>query len=294
MAQVTPLEVNDLCKKYPKGFRSFTAVDGVSFSLKEGEILGFLGPNGAGKTTTIKCILGLLSPTSGNITLWGLPPASANVRKRLGYIPENPDYEDVFSPMEFLRLNSGMSGMSQSRSEMVNLLERVGLSGWETTRMRRFSKGMRQKFSMALALQFRPDLIVMDEPTGGLDPAARKEFRDIILEENRRGATIFLSSHLLSEVETICDRAIILSSGSVVREGLMDDLRRTENEYRIRYRSRAAGEEEDNITEKIVHEQKLQETIDSLRREGCEIIEVREVFRSLEEVFLTATVGDDS
>jgi ABC-2 type transport system ATP-binding protein len=292
LTAAAPLEVTGLVKKFQKGFRSFQAVSDVSFQMREGEILGFLGPNGAGKTTTIKCILGLLFPTSGRVSVMGEPPGSASVRRHLGYVPENPDYEDVFSPVEFLGLVAGMRNMRQSGSRMRDLLGRVGLSGWETTRLRRFSKGMRQKFSLALALQFEPDLIVMDEPTGGLDPTARKEFRDIILEEKRRGATIFLSSHLLSEVETVCDRAIILSGGSVVREGSMEELLRTENRFRITWMP-AGTEDSARASERIVDGEELQQTIDSLRSEGCRITSVREVFRSLEEVFLSATTGSD-
>jgi ABC-2 type transport system ATP-binding protein len=292
LAAAAPLEVTGLVKKFSRGFRSFTAVSDVSFSMREGEILGFLGPNGAGKTTTIKCILGLLFPTSGSVSVMGAPPGSASVRGHLGYVPENPDYEDVFSPVEFLGLVAGMRNRRQSRTEMVDLLDRVGLTGWETARLRRFSKGMRQKFSLAVALQFTPDLIVMDEPTGGLDPTARKEFRDIILEENRRGATIFLSSHLLSEVETVCDRAIILSGGSVVREGSMEELLRTENRFRVSWVQAGPGEA-DRAGERIVEGGELQQTIDSLRSEGCTITSVREVFRSLEEVFLSATAGSN-
>jgi ABC-2 type transport system ATP-binding protein len=289
MAVDSPLVVEDVVKKYTRKLHSFHALENVSFSMKSGEILGFLGPNGAGKTTMIKCILGLLFPTQGKILLWDLPPAHHKVRKLIGYVPESPDYEDAFSPMEFLQGFAHMRGFHQTDDEMIELLGRVGLTGWENVRIRQFSKGMRQKLSLAIALQFKPELLIMDEPTGGLDPVARKRFRDIILEENGRGATIFLSSHLLSEVETVCHRAIILSRGKVVREGSMDELLLTENEYRILYRT-APGEDSTCSEEEItVHEKRLQSEIGSLQARGCEIIRVGQIYRSLEDVFLSAT-----
>ncbi|RKZ05118.1 ABC transporter ATP-binding protein, partial [Candidatus Fermentibacteria bacterium] len=156
---------------------------------------------------------------------------------------------------------------------------------WEEVRIRNFSKGMKQRVSLALALQSEPELLIMDEPTGGLDPAARKEFRDIILEENRRGVSVFLSSHLLSEVETICDRAVILSKGKKVIEGKLDELMRTEDHYRIEYRV------SDEPEELEIHAALLQNTIDDLRGRGYSIISVNPLYRSLEEVFLSATTG---
>ncbi|MCD4776138.1 MAG: ABC transporter ATP-binding protein [Candidatus Aegiribacteria sp.] len=286
-----PLHVKELEKSFKKklGLSSFKAVDNINFSLSEGEILGFLGPNGAGKTTAIKCILGLLKPTSGNVTLWGLHPASSEVRKRIGYVPENPDYDDAFTPVEFMTMFSHMRKLNMRKDRMLAILGRVGLSEWENVRIRNFSKGMRQRVSLALALQSEPDLMIMDEPTGGLDPAARKEFRDIILEENQRGASIFLSSHLLSEVETICDRAIILSKGKKVAEGNLEDLMRTEDNYRITYLQ--PDKEEDEPEELEIKSEVLQKTIDDLRGDGYNIISVRPVYRSLEDVFLSATGG---
>ncbi len=283
-----PLQVNELEKSFRKklGLSSFKAVDSISFQLSHGEILGFLGPNGAGKTTTIKCILGLLKPSNGKVTLWGLHPASLQVRKRIGYVPENPDYDDTFTPLEFMQMFSSMRRLDMSRERMLAILDRVGLAKWENVRIRSFSKGMRQRVSLALALQSEPELLIMDEPTVGLDPAARKEFRDIILAERQRGASVFFSSHLLSEVETICDRAVILSKGKKVVEGRLDDLMRTEDHYRIIYRV-----SDDEPEELEVEAAGLQKSIDDLRGQGYSIISVNPLYRSLEEVFLSATGG---
>lgn len=285
-----PLQVTSLEKVFHSklGFSRFKAVDSVSFQISSGEILGFLGPNGAGKTTTIKCVLGLLNPTSGSVSIWGEPPGSGSVRKRIGYVPENPDYEEIFTPMELMTMFASMRGLNSSPRESMELLSRVGLSGWETVRMKNFSKGMRQRVSLALALQSAPDMLIMDEPTGGLDPTARKEFRDIILEENRRGATVFLSSHLLSEVETICHRAVILSRGRKVAEGRMEELLRTEDRFLVSYLP-AEPVDNDEAQEIEVSGEALQSSIDRLRGEGARIVRVIPSYRSLEEVFLTAT-----
>ena len=282
-----PLQVEELEKSFKKklGMSSFKAVDTISFKVSPGEILGFLGPNGAGKTTAIKCILGLLKPSGGKVSLWGSHPAASEVRKRIGYVPENPDYDDLFTPLEFMTMFSSMRRLDMSQDQMLAILDRVGLAKWGDVRIRSFSKGMKQRVSLALALQSKPELMIMDEPTGGLDPAARKEFRDIILEENRRGVSVFLSSHLLSEVETICDRAVILSKGKKVVEGRLEELMRTEDHYRITYRV------SDEPEELEIHAAVLQKTIDDLREKGCSIISVNPLYRSLEEVFLCATTG---
>ncbi len=286
-----PIKVDNLEKSFRKtlGLSGFKAVDSLSFQVNKGEILGFLGPNGAGKTTTIKCILGLLKPTSGNILLWNDFPGSKTVRMKIGYVPENPDYEDIFTPLEFMTMFSSLRELDISKDQILSILERVGLEAWVKVRIRNFSKGMKQRMSLALALQSQPELLIMDEPTGGLDPAARKEFRDVILEENSRGATIFLSSHLLSEVETICDRAVILAKGKKVTEGNLDDLLRTEDLFSISFM--APGTESDVHEEKEVVAAELQKTIDELRQNGQNILEVKPVYRSLEEVFLSATRG---
>jgi ABC-2 type transport system ATP-binding protein len=287
-----PLEVSGLTKVYRKslGMKSFTAVSSISFNLNPGEIMGFLGPNGAGKTTTIKCMLGLLKPSGGSVSLWGLRPSSSRVRSRIGYVPENPDYEDSFTPMEFLAMFASMRGLDAGKPGMNALLDRVGLNGWGTTRIRNFSKGMRQRLSLALALQSKPDMLIMDEPTGGLDPIARKEFRDIILEERARGASIFLSSHLLSEVETVCDRAVILFRGRNVREGSLVDLLTREDSYLVSHMP--PGGATGAMIEETVSGPALQARIDSIRAAGNSIIEVRQDIRSLEEVFLSATGGN--
>lgn len=282
----TVLSVDRLSKRYPrqKGFGSFQAVLDVSFDLHRGEILGFLGPNGAGKTTTMKCILGLLSLSGGRVEVFGAPPASTSARRRMGYVPENPDYDDSFTPSEYLSFFASMRGISWSAGNTSLLLGRVGLSGWKDARIGKLSKGMRQKLSLAIALQGAPDLLVMDEPTGGFDPLARKEFRDILTEENDRGASCLLSSHILSDIETVCSRALIIAGGTVVREGSMEDLLSSQNRQRILHRMPGSAP-----VETLVEPEALQAAIDSIRADGGEILEVGRRIESLEDVFLSAT-----
>ena len=282
------LRVEGLSKRYPRqsGLGSFQALTDVSFELEPGGMLGFLGPNGAGKTTTMKCILGLLAPSSGRIGVFGLPPASPGARRRMGYIPENPDYEDSFTPGEYLSFFASMRRIPWSPGDSASMLRRIGLEDWGGARIRKLSKGMRQKLSLALALQGSPDLLVMDEPTGGFDPLARKAFRDILLAENARGAACILSSHILSDIETICSRALIIAGGRVVREGAMSELLSSQNRHRISYREPGAG-----VSEELVELPGLQAAIDRIRSSGGEIIEVGREILSLEEVFLRATSG---
>ncbi len=285
MTEGPPIVVEHLVRTFQvkAGLARVEAVKDVSFNLEPGEILGFLGHNGAGKTTTMKCVLGLLHPTSGRARVWGLPPGSAGARARLGYVPENPDYDQSFSSLELLRAFAGMRGLGGTEADWRKLLERVGLRGWETMRLKNYSKGMRQRLSLALALQSKPGLLVLDEPTGGLDPIARKEFRDIILEENARGASIFLSSHLLSEVESVCNRVIILNRGTVVRTGTLEELLGGEETHRVSYL------EDRTAREVTVPSDALQNTIDMLRAKGFPVTGVERSWKSLEEVFLSAT-----
>ncbi|MCD4707108.1 MAG: ABC transporter ATP-binding protein [Candidatus Sabulitectum sp.] len=291
MTDVHPLQVKELSKRFPRkrGLGSVKAVSNISFNVRQGEIVGFIGHNGAGKTTTIKCLLGLLKPSEGSISLWGNAPADTSVRKRIGYIPESPDYDDSFTPMEYLSMFASMRDLSGFNKDWMKLLKRVGLTKWETTGLRQFSKGMKQRMSLAIALQSNPDLLIMDEPTGGLDPVARKEFRDIIIEENSRGTSVFLSSHILSDVETICDRAVILAGGKLVIEGTLKELLGGENLYRMTVISRKTGEE----VEETIPEADLQSRIDSLRRDNLPIVKLEMALKSLEDVFLSVTEGKE-
>jgi ABC-2 type transport system ATP-binding protein len=226
MQEVAPLpvlEVASVTKVYrsPMALKPFTAVEDVSLSLRRGEIFGLLGPNGAGKTTTLKMILGLTRPTRGTIRLWGREPQDRVARLRLGYLPENPCFYDHLTAREYLALAGSLFDLPSrtARRRADELLQRLGLTGDATKPLRKYSKGMTQRLGMAQALLNQPDLLILDEPMSGLDPIGRADVKQILREERGRGATILMSSHVLAETETLCDRVAILHRGRVVEQG---------------------------------------------------------------------------
>lgn len=202
------------------------AVRGLSFTVHRGEIFGFLGPNGAGKTTTIKTLLGLIFPSSGEVRLFGEKVTSPRARRRVGFLPENPYLYQYLTPREVLDLCGRLSGMTvtERAENSEKLLRRVGLGSVMDRPLRRFSKGMLQRAGLAQALMGDPELLILDEPMTGLDPIGRKEVRDLILAERERGRTVMFSSHILSDVETMCDRVAIVNRGELAAIGTLDAL----------------------------------------------------------------------
>jgi len=198
-----------------KTFGDVRAVDGLTLSIRQGEILGFLGTNGAGKTTTIKMLLGFFRPDSGKIAIWGGDPRTGAVRRRIGYMPETACYYPFLTIRELLDFYGGLCGMTRAdiRSRAEQLIGRVGLAGVEKRLLRHYSKGMLQRAGIAQALLHDPDLLILDEPFTGLDPLARIQLRDLIRELRAQGKTIFFSSHELSEAELICDRVAMIRFG---------------------------------------------------------------------------------
>ncbi len=226
------LEVQDLHKTYRLGFfrKRVEAVRGVSFAVQKGEIFGLLGPNGAGKTTTIKAILRLIAPSRGSIRLFGTSPLDRASMGRLGYMPENPYVYQYLRPLEFLDLCGRLCGLDRAtRSKRAReLVERVGLGHAVDRPIGRFSKGMMQRIGLAQAILHDPELLILDEPMSGLDPIGRKQIRDVLLEQRRRGKTLLFTSHILSDVEMLCDRVAIVNHGRVTEAGRLDDLLRPE------------------------------------------------------------------
>jgi ABC-2 type transport system ATP-binding protein len=202
-----------------KVFGDRAAVKGLTLQVEQGEVFGFLGPNGAGKTTSMKMLLGLVAPTSGTASLLGAPIGDLATRAQIGFLPEHFRFQDWLTAREFLLLHGELLGMDsrdlQIRSE--ELLERVGLSAFRNKQLRTFSKGMLQRIGLAQALLNRPRLVFLDEPTSGLDPVGRRLVRDIIHELKEQGTSVFLNSHLLSEIEVTCDRVAFIRHGEVVR-----------------------------------------------------------------------------
>jgi ABC-2 type transport system ATP-binding protein len=222
------LRVESLVKTFRTPFtrRRVEALRGVSFEVRRGEIFGFLGPNGAGKTTTIKLLMGFAAPTGGTMEILGVPAPEPDVMARVGFLPENPYVYPYLSPREFVTLCGRLSGLGgpalHARTEKA--LDRLGIAYAGDRSVGALSKGMLQRVGLAAALVHDPELLVLDEPMSGLDPVGRKEVRDLILEEKHRGRTVFFSSHILSDVELLCDRVCILRRGEVVVSGPVREL----------------------------------------------------------------------
>lgn len=189
-------------------------------------VFGFLGPNGAGKSTLVKVLVGLLHPTAGEARLLGRPLGDIPVRRRIGYLPENFRYQDWLTGAELLDIHAALCGLpaGERRRRIGETLELVGLTGREHHRVRTYSKGMQQRLGVACALIGDPDLVFLDEPTSGLDPLGRREVRELIVRLRERGKTVFLNSHLLGEVEAVCDTVAIINKGQIVARGRLDDL----------------------------------------------------------------------
>jgi len=226
------LSVEDLHKTFRIGFfrKRVDAVRALGFDVRRGEIFGLLGPNGAGKTTTIKMIVRLIFPTKGKITLFGKPAGDRVSMGRVGFLPENPYVYQYLKPLEFLDLCGRLTGLDAAtrRKRADELVAQVGLAHAVDRPIGRFSKGMMQRIGLAQALLHDPELLILDEPMSGLDPIGRKEVRDVILEQRRRGKTLLFSSHILTDAEMLCDRVAILRAGSLVAYGTLDELLKRE------------------------------------------------------------------
>lgn len=232
------LSVSDLSKTYRTGLlgnKSVNALDEVSLEVAQGEIFGLLGPNGAGKTTLVKILLSLVHPTAGTAELFGQRAKNPAARKRIGFLPENHRFPGFLTAKQTLRVYGQLADVtSAERAERIpSLLDQVGLSDRADTKVNTFSKGMLQRLGLAQALLNEPDLLFLDEPTSGVDPVGRRAIRDLVLELSEAGTTIFLNSHLLSEVEKVCTQIAILRDGQLVRKGTIEELTAVERIYDI-------------------------------------------------------------
>jgi ABC-2 type transport system ATP-binding protein len=209
-----------------KAYGSKIALHDLDLAVQPGEVFGFLGPNGAGKTTTVKILLGLVRATSGEARIFGQPAGDPITRQRIGYLPENFRFHDWLTGSALLDFHGRLAGLSpaERRERIPHVLDQVGLSGRGNDRINSYSKGMAQRIGLAQAILHEPDLVLLDEPTSALDPVGRREVRDLIHSLRARGMTVFLNSHLLSEVEMVCDRVAIVDRGRVVRSGRLNDL----------------------------------------------------------------------
>ncbi|WHZ15936.1 MAG: Efflux ABC transporter, ATP-binding protein [Nitrospira sp.] len=226
--------IEGLTKSYAPGWPGrppFVALDGLSLTVERGEIFGFLGPNGAGKTTTLKILMGLVRATSGRALLLGQPAGDVATRSRIGFLPESPYFYDYLTAEEFLGFYGQLAGLERAviTQRVTDLLRLVGLSDARTRQLRKFSKGMLQRIGLAQALIHDPELVILDEPMTGLDPVGRKQVRDLILSLRDRGKTIFFSTHILHDVEMICDRVGIVMKGRLLASGRVDELVRQDH-----------------------------------------------------------------
>jgi len=224
----TVLAASGVAKQYRKPFtgRRVDAVRAVSFEVRRGDIFGFLGPNGAGKTTVIKMLVGLVAPTRGSMQIFGSRVPARDVMRRVGFLPESPYVHPYLTPREFVTMCGRLSGLPTSilRTRAADAIRRVGVGDAIDRAARTLSKGMLQRVAFAAAVVHDPELLILDEPMSGLDPVGRKEVRDLIVEEKNRGRTVFFSSHILTDVEMLCDRVCILRKGEVVVAGALGDL----------------------------------------------------------------------
>ncbi len=271
--------VRDLTKVFPVPWRrqSVVAVSNLNLRIQPGEVYGLLGPNGSGKSTTLKIILGLVSPTRGCTQIFGEDSRRVQSRQAVGFLPENPYFQKFLTGEETLRFAGRLCGLggAQLNKRIDELLELVGLNKARKRRLGTYSKGMLQRIGLAQALINHPRLVVLDEPTAGVDPAGSREIRDLIVDLKRRGITVLLSSHLLAQAQEICDRVGILAEGALVREGHLQKLIAIENQTELVIADASAD---------LLREIEL-----VINRSSAKLVERRKSTTTLERLFLEAT-----
>lgn len=280
----TAIAVRGLTKIFPIPFhrQAVVAVRDLNLRVEAGEVYGLLGPNGSGKSTTLKIILGLVSPTRGYTEIFGRDSRLVESREAVGFLPENPYFYKYLTGTETLRFFGRLCGLRRSRlkKRIEELLDLVGLTNARDRRLGTYSKGMLQRIGLAQALIQEPKLIILDEPTAGVDPVGSREIRDLILDLKRRGITVLLSSHLLAQAQEMCDRVGILANGVLVREGRLDRLIAIENQTELVL---------ENASDALVNE------IEALAiKSNAKLIARRGSTTTLERLFLDATKNDEA
>jgi ABC-2 type transport system ATP-binding protein len=296
------IEFSGVSKVYQPRFRTdhITALSNISFEVARGEVCAFLGPNGAGKTTSMNILMGFLYASSGRTRVLGYAPGDVRAKERIGFLPENFAFYRYLNAEKLLQFHLRLSGRqgADPSALIASLLAKVKLDSYRTLKIGKYSRGMVQRLGVAQALLGDPELLVLDEPTSGLDPAGRKEVRDLILALKAEGKTIFLSSHILSEVEQICDRVIILDRGHMVRSGTMQEMLAEDNrveiivdqlpeELELAVKERGASVERDahrvRIAVDVAQKRALAEM---LWAGGCDVLSLTPMKSSLEAIFL--------
>ena len=302
------IETEELEKIYRSRFRGrqICAVSDLSLHVPEGVKFGLLGANGAGKTTFVKMLLSAVHPTAGRASLFGRDAREPEARRPVGYLPENHRFPTYFTGMGMLDFYGALSGMAASdrRKRIPELLGVVGLSDWGDVRIKKYSKGMLQRLGLAQALMHRPRLLVLDEPTDGVDPLGRRQIRDTLNSLLDTGVTIFINSHLLSEVEAFCDRVAIIHKGRLALEGRIRDLvagrgyklaavQATDEIRRaVCAITATATLENDRLEAQTSNRDELNRVIDVLRQSGALIESVTATVSTLEDVFIRTTQGE--
>jgi len=293
------IETKGLTKVYSSSFKKNKVQALVDFNLnvEKGVIFGLLGPNGAGKTTLVKLLLGITFPTAGSASIIEKDISDYKIKEKVGYLPENHKYPSYLKGGEVLKYFGRLSGMNGAGLDkrIDELLELVKLSQWKKTKIKAYSKGMMQRLGLAQALINDPELIFLDEPTDGVDPIGRKEIRDILSELKDRQKTIFLNSHLLSEVELITDRVGILNKGRLLREGTVKELTEKKEEYKLVLDGENTALDNSGFTKqsdgsflvKVSDINELNKIIDNIRSEGILLKEVVPLKSTLEEMFIS-------
>lgn len=295
------LEITNLHKSFTSNFliKQYHILKGIDISVEKGEIYGFLGPNGAGKTTTMKCILGLIKPDSGVISIFGRQAPQPASRKNTGFLPEHPYFYDYLTAEELLMFTGMLFSIPRAsiRERARRLIRLVGLEEKRDIKLRKYSKGMIQRVGLAQALIHDPEFIILDEPFSGLDPIGRKELRDIIFTLRQEGKTVFFSSHILQDMELIVDRVGIIFNGEIKREGKLSEM----ISHSVRYYEVVFTGSDENTLGQLNVEYELQDTNYSIRLESGQqvnnaietitrgsgtIISVTPVKRTLEDIFL--------
>lgn len=300
------IEINNLTKDYDVGFwrkRKVRALDGLSLTVESGQIFGFLGANGAGKTTTLKLLMRLIYPTAGSARILGHDIGDESMHARIGYLPENPYFYDYLSAREFLDYCGRLFGLDESvrKDRTERLLTSVNLDSKSWTRqLRKFSKGMLQRVGLAQALINDPEVVFLDEPMSGLDPVGRREVRDLIASLRTQGKTVFMCSHILSDIEVLCDSIAILKGGRLAHAGSIDDLRAREANLIEIVASGADADtlkkylpEDTEVTTnasglqiRVEDEKDVDAVIAALREANGKLVSVQPVRQSLEELFV--------
>lgn len=291
------LETVELEKRYGK----IQALDGVSLSVKEGEIYGLLGQNGAGKTTLIKIILGITGGWTGKASLLGEPAGTASVRSRVGYLPEDHRFHDYHTGYSLLDFYGELLGVrSATRAKRIpDMLDMVGILDRKDSKIRTYSKGMKQRLGIAQALMHDPEVIFLDEPTDGVDPVGRRDIREMLVQLKKKGVTIFINSHLLGEVELVCDRVAIMRKGKLIREGSVAALTSQKGRFLIGLApgqkfpiedARQLGYEIVPLNERwevqLLDGQSIDPVIDLLRTRNLNLRHLVEKRQSLEDLFM--------